>query len=80
MLQLQFPDGTRRRVSEEQVADLCDQLWALTGMRGSLALLGKLAHERQRASVLQSPIEIDELEAAACLHALHQLERHEQLN
>jgi len=49
-------------------------------MRGSLALLGKLSHERQRASVLQSPIEIDELEAAACLHALHQLERHEQLN
>ena len=62
------------------MAELCDQLWSLTPMRGSLALLGKLSHERQRASVLQSPIEIDELEAAACLHALHQLEGRELLN
>jgi hypothetical protein len=62
------------------VADLCDQLWSLTGMRGSLALLGKLPHERQRASALQSPIEIDELEAAASLHALQQLNGRELLN
>jgi hypothetical protein len=77
-LQLQFPDGTRRRVSDDQLADLCDQLWSLTPMRGSLALLGKLSHERHRVSVLQRPIEVDELEAAACLRALQELQGHEQ--
>ena len=74
-MQLQLPDGSRRQLSDDEAVVLCEALWGLTGVRGSLALLGKITHEGRRPA--QRPVEIDDLEAAVLKRALERLQQRE---
>jgi hypothetical protein len=73
-LQLQLPDGSRRQLTDDEAVVLCEALWGLTDVRGSLALLGKITHEGRRPA--RRPVEIDDLEAAVLKQALDRLQGH----
>jgi hypothetical protein len=73
-LQLQLPDGSRKQLTDDEAVVLCEALWGLTEVRGSLALLGKISHEGKRPHSVQLPIAIDDLEAVVLKRALEQLQ------
>jgi hypothetical protein len=44
-LRIRLPGGTTEDLSEEEARHLCDALWTLSDLKGSIALLGKISHE-----------------------------------
>jgi hypothetical protein len=72
-LRIRLPGGTTERLSEEQARRLCDALWTLSDLRGSIALLGKLSHESKSPSTLAQLVDLDEKEAIAFRRALEQI-------
>src|SRR6266536_203778 len=56
-LRFELADGTRERLSEAEIDAMCDALW-LSDEKGSITVVGKIVHERQRPPVLQKAVKL----------------------
>ncbi len=72
-MRIRLPGGTTENLSEEDARRLCDALWTLSDLKGSIALLGKLSHESRSPSTLAQLVELDEREATAFRRALERI-------
>lgn len=71
-MRIRLPDGATEHLSEEQAKHLCEALWALSDVKGSIALLGKLSHQSKWPSTL-APVDLDEGEAIAFRRAFRDI-------
>jgi len=73
-LRIRLPSGANKNLTEQQAKRLCETLWTLSDLKGSIALLGKLSHESKSHTTLAHLVELDEREAIAFHRALEQIE------